>query len=56
MNTGVLGQDFPRSDLGMAVLVVENRHRQETMHLMGAGFTLVFVKLAPFGSVCIFFQ
>ena len=56
MNTGVPGQDFPGSDLGMAVQVVENLHGQETMHPMGTGFTLVFVKLAPFGSVCIFFQ
>jgi hypothetical protein len=55
MNTGVPGQDFPGSDLGMAVQVVENRHGQETMHPMGAGFTLVFVKLAPFGSVPILF-
>jgi len=50
MNTGVPGQDFPGSDLGMAVQVVENRHGQENMHPMGAGFTLVFVKLAPFSS------
>ena len=48
MNTGVPGQDFPGSDLGMAVQVVENRHEHEAMHPMGAGFTLVFVKLAPF--------
>jgi hypothetical protein len=40
MNTGVPGQDFPGSDLGMAVQVVENRHGQETMHPMGTGFTL----------------
>ena len=45
MNTGVPGQDFPGSDLGMALQVVENRHGQETMHPMGAGFTLVFVKM-----------
>ena len=51
MNTGVPSQDFPGSDLGMAVQVVQNRHGQENMHPMGAGFTLVFVKLAPFGSV-----
>ena len=50
MNTGVPGQDFPGSDLGMAVQVVQNRHGQENMHPMGAGFTLVFVKLAPFGT------
>ena len=50
MNTGVPGQDFPGSDLGIAVQVVEKCHGQETMHPMGAGFTLVFVKLAPFGS------
>ena len=56
MNTGVPGQDFPGSDLGMAVQVVQNRHGQENMHPMGAGFTLVFVKLAPFGSACIFFH
>jgi hypothetical protein len=37
MNTGVPGQDFPGSDLGMALQVVENRHGQETMHPMGAG-------------------
>jgi hypothetical protein len=55
MNTGVPGQDFPGSDLGMAVQVVENRHGQEDMHAMGARFTLVFVKLAPFGSVPIYF-
>ena len=48
MNTGVPGQDFPGSDLGMAVQVLENRHGRETIHSMGAGFTLVFVKLAPF--------
>jgi hypothetical protein len=48
MNTGVPGQDFPGSDLGMAVQVVENRHEHEAMHPMEAGFTLVFVKLAPF--------
>ncbi len=48
MNTGVPGQDFPGSDLGMAVQVFENRHGRETIHSMGAGFTLVFVKLAPF--------
>ena len=56
MNKGVPGHDFPGSDLGMAVQVFENRHGRETMHPMGAGFTLVFVKLAPFGSVWIFFQ
>ena len=56
MNTGVPGQDFPGSDLGMAVQVVENRHGQETMHPMGTGFTLVFVKLAPFGSGSILFH
>jgi hypothetical protein len=50
MNTGVPGQDFPGSDLGIAVQVVEKCHGQETMHPMGAGFTLVFVKLAPFMS------
>jgi len=50
MNTGVPGQDFPGSDLGMAVQVLENRNRRETMHPMGAGFTLVFVKLAPFNT------
>ena len=50
MNTGVPGQDFPGSDLGMAVQVLENRHGRETIHSMGAGFTLVFVKLAPFGT------
>ena len=54
MNTGVPGQDFPGSDLGMAVQVFENRHGRKTMHPMGAGFTLVFVKLAPFGSGCLF--
>ena len=48
MNTGVPSQDFPGSDLGMAVQVLENRHGRETIHSMGAGFTLVFVKLAPF--------
>ena len=48
MNTGVPGQDFPGSDLGMAVQVLENRNGRETMHSMGAGFTLVFVKLATF--------
>jgi hypothetical protein len=50
MNTGVPGQDFPGPDLGMAVQVLENRHGRETMHSIGAGFTLVFVKLAPFGT------
>jgi hypothetical protein len=50
MNTGVPGQAFPGSDLGMAVQVLENRHGRETMHSMGAGFTLVFVQLAPFGT------
>ena len=56
MNTGVPGQDFPGSDLGMAVQVLENRHGRETIHSMGAGFTLVFVKLAPFGSVRAYVQ
>ena len=51
MNKGVPGQDFPGSDLGMAVQVLKNRHGRETMHSMGAGFTLVFVKLAPFRPV-----
>jgi len=50
MNTGILGQDFPGSDLGMAVQVLENRDGRETIHSMGAGFTLVFVNLAPFGT------
>ena len=50
MNTGVPGQDFPGSDLGMAVQVLENRDGRQTIHHMGAGFTLVFVKLAPFGT------
>jgi hypothetical protein len=50
MNTGVPGQDFPGSDLGMPVQVLENRHGRETIHSMGAGFTLVFVKLATFGT------
>ena len=51
MNTGVPGQAFPGSDLGMAVQVLENRHGRETMHSTGAGFTLVFVNLATFGPV-----
>ena len=51
MNKGVPGQDFPGSDLGMAVQVLKNRHGRETMHSMGAGFTLVFVNLAPFPRV-----
>ena len=51
MNTGVPSQDFPGSDLGMAVQVLENRHGRETMHSTGAGFTLVFVKLATFGRL-----
>ncbi len=51
MNTGVPGQDFPGSDLGMAVQVLENRDGRQTIHPMGAGFTLVFVKLATFGPV-----
>ena len=44
MNTGVPGEDFPRSEFGMAVQVLENRHGRETIHSMGAGFALVFVK------------
>ena len=56
MNTGVPGQDFSGSDLGMAVQVLENRHGRETMRSMGAGFTLVFVKLATFGSVRAYVQ
>ena len=31
MNKGVPGQDFPGSDLGMAVQVLENRNRRETI-------------------------
>ena len=50
MNTEVSGQDFPGSDLGMAVQVLENWHGRETTHSMGAGFTLVFVSLAAFGT------
>ena len=45
MNTGVPSEDFPGSEFGMAVQVLENRHGRETIHSMGAGFTLVFVKL-----------
>ena len=48
MITGVPSQAPPKSDLGMAVEVLENRHRRETKHSAGAGCTPVFVKLAPF--------
>ena len=51
MNAGVPGQAFQGSDLGMAVQVLENGHERETKHSMGAGFTLVFVKLAPLVSL-----
>ena len=44
MNKGVPDQDFPASDLGMAVQVLENRDARQTIHSKGAGFTLVFVK------------
>jgi len=34
----------------MAVEALKNRQRREAKHFAGAGFTLVFVKLAPFKS------
>jgi len=34
----------------MAVEALKNRQRRKAKHFAGAGFTLVFVKLAPFKS------